>query len=186
MCCCFDDSFDPAPRAAAKVFAQDVAPRTWRPRRCLRRAQGSGDPMEQCRLAGERIYKKFKKTLKAWWLQLLLDPKQPHRGVWLDCKEDTSGVKGVGCIACNQAKLAGAWAEFRVRAPNALQLCHAKRHADQPSHKLAVLKFLGKSASAAIAAPSAEQFKLVIEDRRKGVSLHRGNPRVGQAQSAQS
>ena len=177
MCCCFEDSFDPGPRAAKapKAFAQDVAPRT-------RPATRAISKMEQWRLAGERTYKKFKKSLKTWWPQLLLDPKQPHRGVWLDCKEDTSGVKGVGCIACNQAKLHGAWAEMRVRSPLTLQLGHARRHADTPSHKLAVLEFLGKPASAAIAAPSAEQFKLVIEDRRKGVSLQRGNPRVGQAQ----
>eukprot|EP00959_Pyramimonas_sp_CCMP1952_P426748 8937854-Pyramimonas_sp.AAC.1 len=129
----------------------------------------------------ETVESKYNRMIKTWARKLFIDPNYPEKGVWLQGRTHDSLGWSVGCVACNAAGLSGQWARMEVDSPAALQLVNALRHAGLSRHKEAIQQYLGNTTQKTIGAPSYADFKLVIDDRRNGVSLAKGNPRVGSA-----
>ena len=70
--------------------------------------------------------------------------------------------------------------ESRVaETPLALQLCNIRRHAATPGHIAAVAAYLGKPVVPTVNAPSLEDFKQIIADRKASKRFTLGNDAIG-------
>ena len=126
-------------------------------------------------------------------------------GSWLAAREvlnsDGSGKSGDaptwtwGCIVCNSMRLTGAsakeddppraWANFRVKAWNALQMSNLRRHHRLALHRKATTVYLGLGGTITQAeskgAPGTDEFLKVLAEVQKGVSPSAGVEGVGRA-----
>ena len=142
-------------------------------------------PISDCmRPKQETVQAKYHRLIHAWTPRLLLNPQNPGAGPWLQGHHDKQLRRwAVGCVACKAAGLPGAWARQDIKSVQSLQLSHMLRHAASPNHARAVQEYLGVPAEQP-GVPTAMEFRLVIEDRKTGISLNAGRPQVGSRENA--
>ena len=112
---------------------------------------------------------------------------------WVEARIDGNGVFGIGCLACSanpdtKGRMR-AFSKFEVRQLSMLKVWHLKRHAENPLHKLNVLKLLGvplgPNCVPVDRSPPVEQFAKVLAHVREGRAFNGGILDVGKKDKLQ-
>ena len=108
--------------------------------------------------------------------QFPLDPHVPGAGSWLYARCEDGQVLGLGCKACHFADVDSNYGKANLSRPRQCKISRLRAHADCTVHRQAVIALTECKAcqvvlterKEAMQAPTANQFKLVWDARRKG------------------
>ena len=116
----------------------------------------------------ESAYAKWKDLGQKWQHRFLMDDENPSMGSWLDMTL-MGGSFALGCKCCKYAGVTvGAFPNYLVKTPAAMQAVNFLKHHESPKHQAAVISYLSDSPDSAIGAPSVSEFNDLCDEIAHG------------------